>query len=122
LLNRINDAPDGISTHGPMLVGQTSVPLQVIHVQFWRIGRLLSRKSTLENASRITGPALSLGFGWTAAGLASSIRRGHVNVMTSPVYDLSALMARLDDEGLHPDLAAGIRRANDVSSAHRDID
>lgn len=42
--------------------------------------------------------------------------------MTSPVYDLTALMARLDDVGAQPELSAAIRRANDVSSAHRDID
>jgi hypothetical protein len=42
--------------------------------------------------------------------------------MASPVYDLSALMAELDAAGAQPDLVAAIRRANDVSSAHRDID
>lgn len=40
----------------------------------------------------------------------------------SPVYDLTALMTLLDESGAHPELAAAIRRANDVSSAHRDID
>lgn len=40
----------------------------------------------------------------------------------TPVYDLTALMALLDETGAHSELAAAIRRANDVSSAHRDLD
>lgn len=38
------------------------------------------------------------------------------------VYDLTALMAVLEAEGGHPELVDAIRRAADVSSAHRDLD
>lgn len=38
------------------------------------------------------------------------------------VYDLSALMVALENEGPPTELTAAIRRAADVSSAHRDLD
>lgn len=38
-----------------------------------------------------------------------------------PVYDLSRLMRALEADGSHLELAAAIRRALDVSSAHRDL-
>ncbi|MES2096769.1 MAG: hypothetical protein V4459_08395 [Pseudomonadota bacterium] len=41
---------------------------------------------------------------------------------TQTVYDLTALMASLDAQGEHPDLVEAIRRAADLSSAHRDLD
>ncbi|RYG81276.1 hypothetical protein EON77_07730, partial [bacterium] len=37
-------------------------------------------------------------------------------------YDLTALMAALGAEGANPELVDAIRRAADVSSAHRDLD
>lgn len=41
--------------------------------------------------------------------------------MTHQLYDLSALAAALEQDGEYPDLMATIRRAADVSSAHRDL-
>jgi hypothetical protein len=42
--------------------------------------------------------------------------------MTQTVLNLSELLLSLDADGTHPKLAKAIRRAIDVSSAHRDLD